>query len=87
MESNNKVTIDDLTGMIKEGFDEMGGRFDKVEGRLDKVEGRLDNLEQSVIKLEKSHAELNELVMGVHRIEMIDLKRRVEVLEKKLGIE
>ena len=54
---NEKITIDDLAGMVKKGFDEtnkqMNERFDKVEARLDRIEETLlKNHEVRIKRLE-----------------------------------
>ncbi|MDO8668051.1 MAG: hypothetical protein Q7K35_03060 [bacterium] len=37
----NNMTIDELAGMIKGEFDNVGGKFDKVNGRFDKIESEM----------------------------------------------
>jgi hypothetical protein len=64
--------IGDLAGLTKRGFDEMGERFDKVENRLNKVEQG-----QEDIKLRLDNV--------AYRFELIELQRRVTLLEKRTG--
>ncbi len=56
---NKKITLDNLAGMIKKGFDGVDKRFDGVDKRFDKVETRLENLEQGheeiKLKLDQVH--------------------------------
>ena len=60
MEDKN-ITIDDLAGMIKKGFDGVDQRFDKVEDRLERIEKlliadhqiRIENLEVAVKQLKE----------------------------------
>jgi hypothetical protein len=111
---SKKITLDDLAGMVKQGFDnvderfdKIDGRLDKIDGRLDKVEGRLDKVDGKLDKIEKdlfvvqcdvkelkigqaNHTkeikELKDVVHGVFRIEMIEIKKRLSKVEDKLGI-
>jgi chromosome segregation ATPase len=94
---DSNITLDDLGIMIKSGFDEvhdkmdkgfsrLEGRMDNLEGRMDNLEGRMDKVENRLFSLEKSHEELKELVNGIFRVEIYDLKRRVALIEEKLGI-
>ena len=68
-----KTTIDDLAVMVKGGFDAMDGRFDKMENRLDGLEQG-----QEDIKLRLDNV--------AYRFELVELQRRVELVEKKVGI-
>lgn len=60
-----KITIEDLAGMIARGFEEtakkadMDARFDKVEERLDRIENLL--LADHKRRIEKLEAEVKEL--------------------------
>ena len=68
------MTIDDLAGMVKRGFDDvnkgMNKRFDEVKNRLDKLETG-----QEDIKLRLDHC--------AYRFELNELEKRVHFLEKK----
>ncbi len=74
--------MDGLEGRM----DGLEGRMDGLEGRMDKLENRMDGLERSVGELKKSHEELKEMVNGIFRVEIYDLKKRVSFIEEKLGI-
>ena len=71
--NNSKTTIDDLAVMVKGGFDTMDGRFDKVENKLEVLEQG-----QEEIKLRLDNV--------AYRFELVELQRRVELVEKKVGI-
>ncbi|OGE74522.1 MAG: hypothetical protein A3K06_00050 [Candidatus Doudnabacteria bacterium RIFCSPHIGHO2_01_52_17] len=83
-----ETTIDDLAVMVKNGFEgvtgEMNSRFDQahrdMNSRFGEVNHRLDLLEQGQeqIKLKLDNV--------AYRFELIELQRRVEMLEKKAGI-
>lgn len=70
---NKKITIEDLAGMVKRGFDKVDVRFDRVDLKFEKVEARLDRIEK---KLEGV----------VYLREFEELKDRVEILEEALAI-
>lgn len=66
--------IDQLATAVKEGFDDVDKRFDGVDNRLDVLEKG-----QEEIKLKLDNV--------AYRFELVDLQRRIEVLEKKvLGV-
>jgi len=74
------ITLDNLAVMIKTGFDEVGVR--------------LDNLERGQAALERGQAALEQgqediklrLDNAAHRFELVELDRRVKVLERKAGV-
>ena len=72
-----KTTIDDLAVMVKGGFEHMEEKFDK---RMGSLENRMDGLEQGQeeIKLRLDNV--------AYRFELVELQRRVELVEKKVGI-
>ncbi len=77
MEENYKKDFEELTTMIKEGFDEVGERFNKVDGRLDK-------LEKDVVSLKKGQERIEMRLMNVvYRSEFEKLKEKVDFLMKK----
>lgn len=70
---NKKVTIEDLAVMTQNGFQAVEQRFDKLEKRFD--------------ILEQGHEEIKlQLDNVAYRFELVELQRRVETLEKKLGV-
>jgi len=77
-----KITIEDLAGMVQKGFtaaaEENGRRFGGIEKRLDSVDARLGRLETDVHEL---RGEI------VYRHEFEDALARIKYLERKLGIE
>ena len=48
--SQKQTTIDDLAGMVKDGFDGVDKRFDGVDKRLDTIEGGQEEIK---LKLDK----------------------------------
>ena len=67
---NNHVTIDDLAGMIKEGFEK------DVKQGFEKVEKDIDDLKQGQERIELR------LDNVAYRFELVALEKRVEALEK-----
>lgn len=41
-----KITLVDLAGMVKRGFDGVDKRFEQIDKRFDRVEERLTSLEK-----------------------------------------
>lgn len=78
-----EITLDDLAGMVKKGFDGVDKRFDQVDKRFDRLEQ--DNQKNhKEIKLRLSHLEFITTEM-VRRDEFLELKRKVEMLEAKIA--
>jgi len=72
-----ETTIEDLAGMVAKGFDEAKTNLDQFRGEVGK---RFDVLEdsQEQIKLKLDNV--------AYRFELVELQRRVDILEKKAGI-
>jgi glutamyl-tRNA reductase len=71
--TNPKVTIDDLAGMVQNGFSELKGemneKFALVDKRFDEIDTRLDRIEN--------------IVIARHDREIEQLRERVLILEHK----
>lgn len=68
-----KVTIESLAGMMKKGFDEMTDGFKGVNSKLTNMQ---QDIEAIQLKLD----------YVAYRFEVKDLQKRLEVVEKKVGI-
>ena len=81
--SNKKIkkakgaTIDTLAGMVKKGFDHMDERFNQVDKRLDQHEKRFEDLEQGQEEIKLKLGDV------AYRFELVELERRVNILERK----
>lgn len=73
------ITLDDLAGMIKGGFDEVDTKFARVEKKLTEHDKRFDKIDKSISNLEFIATEM------VRRNEFLELKRKVEILESKFA--
>ncbi len=68
-----QITNEDLSRMIKKGFDGNDKRFDRIETQLD--------------RLEQGHEDIQLRLGNVpFKFEVEDLKKRVKKLEFKLGV-
>lgn len=87
---NKKITIDDLAGMTKRGFDELGKIIgDGFSGIQKGMEQKFEALNKNISILSENNAREHEtifLCLGnvAHKFELDDLEKRVEVLEKKV---
>ena len=77
MEENYKKDFEELTLIIKGGFDEVGDRFNKVDERLDKIEDDVEKLKKGQERIEMR------LMNVVYRSEFEKLKEKVDFLIKK----
>ena len=80
MNKETKKEFESLARMIKKGFDSVGVRLANLEIGQENIKARLTNLEvgQEDIKLRLDNV--------AYRFEVKELEKRVDVLEKKLGI-
>jgi len=81
-----KVSMGDLAGMVQRGFAEMAKKAD-----LDIVGNELGSVKSNLkILSENNTREHEEIKMRldnvVYRFELVELQKRVDVLEKKTGI-
>lgn len=79
---NNKITIEDLAGMVKGGFDEVGN---KVDTGFQKVDDKVDHLDARMGRIEADLGQIRGEI--VYKFQFEDLESRVKYLETKLGIE
>jgi len=75
-----KITLENLAGMIKKGFDGVDRKFDENTKQHQQIFDRLDNLEQGQ---EEIKLKLDEVA---YRFEVRELDRRLKKVEIKLGI-
>jgi len=83
---SKKVSMEDLAGMVQRGFAETTKKID-----LDRVKGDLDGVKNSLRVLSENntreHEEIKLRLDNVaYRFELVELQKRVEVLEKKAGM-
>lgn len=66
------IQLDDLAVMVKSGFDQVDKRF--------------EHMEESFGTLEKGQEEIKLRLDNVaYRFELVELQKRVEILEKKIN--
>lgn len=75
-----RITIEDLAGMVKKGFDGVDKRFDRIDQVLDKHAVMLIDHTERLQRIE------SKLENVVYRREFDELKGRVEALENLLAI-
>lgn len=72
-------------------FDKIGERFDNMDERFNKMDERFEKVESSLEALKKTNTQEHEnaslrLNEVAYRFELVDLKKRVEILEKKQAV-
>jgi len=71
------ITIDELGMMVKHGFDDvqqgMNNRFDKIDKEIKELKQGQENIELKLSNV-------------AYRFELEEVKQRVIILEKKLGV-
>jgi len=74
------VTLDDLAGMVANGFEGVGKELSGINYKLEEYDKKFQKLEegQEQIKLRLDNV--------AYRFELVELQRRVKLLEKKVGV-
>ena len=85
------ITLDNLAGMVKRGFDGVDKRFDGVDKRLDGVDKRFDKIENTLKNFREEnsleHEEIKlRLSQVAYRFEVEELDRRLKRVEAKVGL-
>lgn len=85
------ISLDDLAGMVKRGFDGVDKRFDQIDKRFEQVDKRLGSIELKIAHLEARvsmiERDIAEIRKGlISKIDFEDLMSRVKYLELKIGI-
>lgn len=85
MSNNNDFTINDLAGMIKDGFDQVDKRFEQVDKRFEQVDKRFEEVNQRLESLERDMQEVKlKFAYVAWAIDLENLKKRVIDLENRL---
>jgi len=75
------ISLDQLAAMVAEGFEHTASK----EGQV-KLEVKVDKLETRMNRLEQGQEEIKLRLDGVaYRFELMDLQKRVQLLEKRVG--
>jgi predicted DNA-binding ArsR family transcriptional regulator len=81
--NEREVSLDDLAAMVSAGFGDLQGQLSSLR---DEVEQRFDGVERRFDRVERDLAEVKYLLTDVvRRDEFLDLKQRVEEVERRLG--
>lgn len=80
---NKKITMDDLAGMVQRGFSETTKKtdletFKETNTREHRIMTENNTREHEEIKLRLDNV--------AYRFELVELQKRVDVLEKKIGV-
>ena len=77
------ITINELAGMVKTGFDEMGKQFGKVDKRFEQVDKRFDRVENRLTTLETGQEDIKLRLDNVaYRFEIVEVQKRLKALEE-----
>lgn len=81
--ANKKITMDDLAGMVQRGFAETAKKtdletFKETTTREHRIMTENNTHEHEEIKLRLDNV--------AYRFELVELQKRVDVLEKKVGV-
>lgn len=71
--TKKKTTIDDLAIMIGKGFSHVDERFEQVDKRLSSLENGQEDIKMK----------LNNVA---YRFELVELQKRVEILERRVRV-
>jgi transcriptional regulator with XRE-family HTH domain len=85
------ITLDDLAGMVKRGFDGVDKRFEGVDKRFEQIAERLDRFgtalknfrEENTLEHEEIKLRLSQVA---YRFELEEMDKRLKRVEAKVGI-
>lgn len=80
-----RITIDDLAGMVKAGFDDMGQRFHDVGKRFDAMDERFNRMDERFDAMDERFDRIENLILKRHEEEIINLKTRMQYIEDMLA--
>ena len=83
--------MEDLAGMVQRGFGSMDDKFHKIDECFDGIGERFNEVENNLRIFSENNTREHEdikLRLGnvAHRFELVELEKRVDVLEKKTGV-
>jgi len=82
-----KITIEDLVGMVKRGFDGVDERFDSIDARFDENTKQHQQIFKRLEKLERGQEDIHSLLGKVaFGFEVRALDRRLKLVEEKLAM-
>lgn len=82
--ANKKITMNDLAVMVKRGFDETGEKIKGVKNEVDEVKKEVKSFRETNTR--EHEAIMLRLDNVAYRFELVELQKRVDVLEKKVGV-
>ncbi|MGH2372298.1 MAG: hypothetical protein ACRDIC_02295 [bacterium] len=84
MSSDREVSLDELAAMVSQGFGDVQGQISGLRGEVTSL--RVD-VERRFDRVERDLAEVKYLLTDVvRRDEFLDLKQRMEEVERRLGL-
>jgi iron uptake system EfeUOB component EfeO/EfeM len=87
MTKKKTYSTTDLRNMMVESFEQVHDELDKTEGRLtSKIDQGFERMDVTLKKIDATAQETNRIVKTLRDSEVASLHRRVDRLEKKLGI-
>lgn len=81
MSRSKKITIEDLAGMVKRGFDDVDHRLDAMDTRFDHIDNRLNGIDHRLDAMDTRLDRIENLLLKKHDQEIEQLKVRVKELE------
>ena len=97
MEKNEEISIEDLASMVQKGFTDLSNkmderfeqvdrRFEQVDKRIDKVDEKLGNVENKINQIDRRLFSIEEDIAEIKIKQYGDLNKRINFIERKLGI-
>lgn len=86
IKKKKNITLDDLAGMVKRGFDGVDKRFNETakKGDIDRIESALRNFrEENALEHEEIKLRLSQVA---YRFELEEMDKRLKRVEAKVGI-
>ena len=91
MKKKRNITLNDLAGIVKRGFDGVDKRFEGVDKQFESIGHRLDRFETALKNFREENALEHEeiklrLSQVAYRFELEEMDKRLKRVEAKIGI-
>jgi len=84
--SEAKKQVDSKFVQVDKRFEQVDKRLDNLENKVTQIDGRLDNLENKVNQIDRRLFSIEEDVAEIKIKQYGDLLKRINFIERKLGI-
>lgn len=79
--AKKNITLDDLAGMVKRGFDETKQDIGVLQSDVEEIKGRVKNIENRVENIDERVENIEKLLLKQHTFQIQALEKRMKRME------